>query len=425
MKTTARFEIHENRVDWFKTKMDRLVRRAAKLGVTAPSYTFTGRILKETHKNEVDGAETAVSYHEVLISGEAPKYAGWTFAATIQVLEGSAVLVRSIINTSALPQRFRDPATASDCDHCRIRRFRRDTYVVVSESGEYKQVGRQCIADFLGHESPEDLARAASWFAEAMELGEAGGIGSSDEEALTVDYFMGYVAAAMNAFGWLSRSKAREMEGANPTANTALKHARPSKEDLRNPQFERLVVTEDDRTRAAAALEWVEALSEEEVLKSDYLNNIQTIARTGKVVFSTAGYAASIIIAYEKAMDKVRQARTRPESNYVGEINKRQVFTALKIERVLEINSHYGVTYLHMMVDASGNDIKWFGGRRLGEEGMVLDVKATVKAHEEYKGRKQTLINRAEAYVETPKNTKKNQKIAQGLVDAFTALQEA
>lgn len=424
------FNIRSERLEWFKDKMAKLGRRASKMGLVAPSFTL-GEMFSVLKIDETSGARTYLRYFPATITGSAPKYAGWTIVATIATLEGGEVLLRSI-SDKPLPLRFRDAGSAKSCDHCKTSRKRLETFVVLSDAGEYKQVGRQCIADFLGHKSPETLAAMAGYVAEAFAFGEGGG--SSDAAgSLAIDYYLGYVASAMNAYGWLSRTKAKDV-GGNPTANLAHDHAEFSPEfqrSLKRLGEKRLEVTEVDTKRATTAIDWATELTDAEVEANDYLYNVRTIVRAGQVEHKTAGYAASVIIACEKAMDRVRQAAEKPVSNYVGTVKERQLFT-VKVERILETQSDFGVSYLHMMTDEVGNDIKWFGSSRLyhpgGEyrmvnEGETLVIKATVKAHQEYKGRKQTLVTRAEAFVDYPKNTKKNQRVAQALVDAFTVFQ--
>ncbi len=424
------FNIRSERLSWFTDKMAKLGRRALKMGLVAPSFS-RGEEFSVEKMDVLTGAKHWLRYIPVTITGSAPKFAGWTIVATIATLEGGEVLLRSI-SEKPLPLRFRDAASAKDCDHCKASRKRSETFVVASEAGEYRQVGRQCIADFLGHKSPETLAAMAGFVSEAFALGEGGGSSDADG-ALSLDYYLGYVAAAMNAFGWLSRTKAREQADGRPTANIAYEHAAPTKEflaRLRRNGEKRLEVTETDITRAATAIEWASELTDAEVEANDYLYNVRTIVRAGQVEYKTAGYAASVIIACEKAQDRVRQAAEKPVSNYVGTVGERQLFT-VKVGRIREISSDFGVSYLHMMTDEAGNDIKWFGSHRLyhpGDDYKMVDdgdtivIKATVKAHQEYQGRKQTLVNRAEVFVDRPKNTKKNQKIAQALVDAFSAL---
>ena len=97
------------------------------------------------------------------------------------------------------------------------------------------------------------------------------------------------------------------------------------------------------------------------------------------------------------ARDVERLEKTEAgDSNHIGELTVRAEYE-LKVTGIREINSDFGVTILHMMEDRSGNRVKWFSsGARLDpqETGEFIRVKATVKTHGEYRGIKETLMNR-------------------------------
>lgn len=454
--TTLTFRIRNDRKGWFEHEMGKLARRAAKIGVTAPTYAFgPHEDVTETHREEVGEGEdgraiyTAVTevvrYWPTTITGEAPKFAGWTLAATIQILDAGPgpdgkpsgerqVLVRSITEIPA-PLRFRQADTAGNCEHCKAARRRKDTFLVLHDSGEWKQVGRQCIRDFLGHKSPENIARMAEFLLAAHDLGEGGefGGGGTVEKKLPLDYFMAFVAAVVGKWGWRSKKRAEE-EGKAATASTAMDHAAPSKELLKlqaQGKWERLVPSDADKSRAAEAIDWARALTDAEVEASDYLYNLRTIANVGVIEHRTAGYAASIIIAHDKALDRVKARQALPESNYVGTVGERVVLT-LTLKKVIVVENDFGVTHIHLFNDEAGNDFKWFGSKHLRlewntpeiAEGETVAVKATIKNHEEYKGRKQTSLSRCAVHVEKPKKNKANNAIAAGVVAFFEGLME-
>ena len=80
-------------------------------------------------------------------------------------------------------------------------------------------------------------------------------------------------------------------------------------------------------------------------------------------------------------------------SEYVGKIKERRDFT-LKIRKVLQFEGRWGFTFLHIMNDADENVFIYKGTKRLGEDGDEVTFKATIKAHEEREGVKQTIVTR-------------------------------
>jgi hypothetical protein len=107
-------------------------------------------------------------------------------------------------------------------------------------------------------------------------------------------------------------------------------------------------------------------------------------------------------------------------------VGEREVFT-LTVRYVQAIESEqWGTSYLYKLTDAAGNGFKWFASREQwndaeGREWQVGDtytVKASVKAHDEYKGRKETSLSRVALHVEKPKPERKSRaKKAKGGAD--------
>lgn len=104
------------------------------------------------------------------------------------------------------------------------------------------------------------------------------------------------------------------------------------------------------------------------------------------------------LAALVRVKDKIAQREAERDqliasSAPVGEVGERRDFN-LKLTTVRSIETQYGYSYLHVMEDIAGNAIKYFGSARLGDEGETLTVKATVKAHEAYRGLMQTVVSR-------------------------------
>lgn len=91
--------------------------------------------------------------------------------------------------------------------------------------------------------------------------------------------------------------------------------------------------------------------------------------------------------------------------NYVGQPKKRMDFT-LTVTNIRQFEGYYGMTNLYEMADEDGNCIVWFTGSIIecydeesdewlvAEVGDKVSMRATVKEHKEYRGIKQTVVNR-------------------------------
>lgn len=85
-----------------------------------------------------------------------------------------------------------------------------------------------------------------------------------------------------------------------------------------------------------------------------------------------------------------------PVSEHIGTVGARVAIEGV-IKSVSEFarrTFHYydsGVGYV-TRIDVAGSDVVYFG--HLGDKGETVSIKATIKEHGEYKGRKQTVISR-------------------------------
>ena len=74
-------------------------------------------------------------------------------------------------------------------------------------------------------------------------------------------------------------------------------------------------------------------------------------------------------------------------------MGKREKF-ALSIDWVKGYDSTFGTMYINGLRDLAGNIVIYSGSKALGEKGQQIIVLATVKAHGEREGVKQTVISR-------------------------------
>jgi hypothetical protein len=117
---------------------------------------------------------------------------------------------------------------AAICEHCRLRRRRTRTYVVVhAESGEVRQVGSGCLRDFLGGHDPERACRQAEHLALAraeLERAAAPAI-AQDRAEPSVEEFAAHAARIVRAHGFTSREQATRAS-TPATADLALRSLR-------------------------------------------------------------------------------------------------------------------------------------------------------------------------------------------------------
>jgi hypothetical protein len=351
---------------------------------------------------------------DVEIIGNAPQLAGWHLVATLEPADGvdNTNIVKTVPGEEASP-RFR--SMVGHCEHCNKIRRRKDTFVVQREDGLQKCVGRDCSADFLGH---KDINATLNYAASLAEFGSSlDDLRLTNEEIMDEDRFWGtgpgwrptwaleeFLVATLKtirAFGWVPKSAVADFSEGRATASIVQDYLQPPNRGTEDYEsWQKLEAELEKHTvrikDAKLVMEWCLSLDP----TNDYLHNLQTIARAGFVTGKTAGLAASMVAGWKRATDQeIERAAKKTCDEWFGEVGKRYELT-LSVDRIFELEGHYGVTGLHVMHDEDGRQFKWFASGNtewLEDEDELLQdvkVKATVKAHDEYKGTKQTVVSR-------------------------------
>lgn len=81
------------------------------------------------------------------------------------------------------------------------------------------------------------------------------------------------------------------------------------------------------------------------------------------------------------------------DSQHVGETKERLEFN-VKVTRIFLHENEFGQKRIHHMVTDDGNYLVWFCSSTGLEQDYEGRIKATIKDHVEYKGVKQTIVNR-------------------------------
>ena len=399
-ETKRLFKIPAGNLSMLQARIADLAKRADKVAKKGALTDYTGISLIVGEKVVVPQKDPITDlplparvYFMCEVTGMAPKLAGWTFVATLQHEDGGTIL--RTVPTVELAEGALKKYRAADpwCDHCATKRRRNDTFVVRHDDGTIKQVGRNCLADFTGCKSPQTIAAMAQFLAVASGLAEefeGWSEGKGEMVENIVDY-LAYVATAIRLNGWVSRTKARENEfGPQATANIAWGMMHPT------PTQKRIYPTEADTALAVKALAWTdEKLTEGANADSlsDYEHNLHVSVAGGVVTFRLAGIVASLVTYYEREIGKMLSFEKALTAGHIGTVGKRETFK-LTLVQVFSRESDYGVQHIHKFLSAEGAVVIWKTTSDKFEPGEY-EVKATVKAHDEFRGAPQTIVTRA------------------------------
>lgn len=378
--------------------IEKLNKRANKLG-TEPVVLEILETITEKKRNEIIGFDYQETYHLCVVTGDAPKLSGWTLVAAIEPVPNGENLLREVPG-HVCPPSFRK--TDMHCDHCGSIRKRNAIFVLRHEDGTHKQVGRNCIADFLGHEHPESLLSRAEYIftfdkliRDAQE--EGWGLAGSGVPVVPLEEFVITTSVVVRKLGWLPRSKASDFEQATSDIVWDIctrPHDRNIRELVRKKD---LHAEESDIAAAKAAIEWASSLSEDS--PSTYLYDLGVCCRQQSVNLKMRGYVASVLQAHKKMLSELQEAKSQNLcSKHIGEIKKRALFADLVVVMVKDYMSGIYNKTLVKFSDPEGNILIWraSGCPEWVEVGKKFTVKATVKEHSEFNGTLQTEVNRVD-----------------------------
>ena len=128
----------------------------------------------------------------------------------------------------------------------------------------------------------------------------------------------------------------------------------------------------------------------------DYADRVVEINVDEVVEFSAWGEGHFRTGALDFVANKIAPpAEDEVPSEWIGTIGDKIAATVTLVRKGW-CNNRFGGSNIYTFRDANGNEIVWFTSVLMDKEvGDTFNIKATVKAHNEYKGKKNTVISRA------------------------------
>lgn len=419
MKTENRkheTEIRLARLSKLSHEIEKLNRRAIRLGLPELTIEETAREEHEIYREMYDGGPSVATgvyetWVKVIITGESPKLAGWEFLGTLDHSAGDTI-VRNVPSCE-IPETYWADDRVGICDHCGTKRRRKETFVVKQiETGETKQVGRQCVADFLGGKSVEAVIALASW---VRRLGEI----LDDEELRDCEYgdnvwrepilidsdrALAISVRVVSEHGYISRTDA-DVQGIMSTADRVKDVLWPPPMRALSEQVRKEIIAEISRCTpkngdAEKAVEMKKWMVELDASGYSYTFNLQAIVKREVVQPKEIGFLASLVPYYYREIENPDyEKKEHVPSEHIGE-EKQRIDIEIECVGIGSTMGQYGEITIYRM-KSGHNKITWFASSDSDIEiGGKYLVKATIKKHDEYRGEKVTLVNRVKVLEE-------------------------
>jgi len=401
---TETYTIPASQLETFEKAIATMNRKAKRLGLAPLTYELTEEYVADQSVTWISEytektKDFKIGVIDVTVTGEVPALQGWQLAATLDFSRGKNAetgetktdcIVYSFPGCPEMPDRFHGEYTTA-CDHCNTTRFRRKVYVVWNvERNEWLQVGSTCVVDFLGG---KNYAKQLEFMADLF-------IHLSDEEKdrweggrnsydlyMETNHVLATCIAVIRQHGYISGAKA-EQTWTSSTANELKAYFYSNGKDY--CWKTKPTVTEEDRNLAIKTLDWVRSLEG----ANDFEKNLKTILSKTEVALRFTGFITAAYPCYSRAVEREMVKKAEANSNHLGAIKDR-VTCNVKVTGLRFIEGYRFSSTLISMIDDQGNVLKWFASNPPELEiGRHYTLTGTVKAHDEWRGTKNTVLTR-------------------------------
>lgn len=336
----------------------------------------------------------------------------WAFGGSV---EPSGVEGKNFVNVNlsgkdlgfVVPSKYftTNPCT---CDYCNTNRKRNKTYLVVNrETGEWKQLGKECLKLFVTGIDVDAIATFESFIKEAEFAANP-----SDEffynrrpRFVKVTDALALACAVYRERGYLATRDA--VGNPNDFCNKNIVQRKLAQQYGYDSDFLNVFNSVRDKideitvkTDTAIAKEDTEAAVEmvKRFPDEPYYNNLKVIVENEYIPLNKLG----LLVSIPKAIDRYEEEKRRreekeklaAESDYLGSVGEKISVNFVSGREVACCETQFGLLHIYEFKDANGNTVVWksSSSKDIPEIGVVA---GTVKSHEEYNGIKQTVILRA------------------------------
>ena len=336
----------------------------------------------------------------------------WAFGGSV---EPSGVEGKNFVNVNLsgkdlgfiVPSKY-FTANSCTCDYCKTNRKRNKTYLVVNrETGEWKQLGKECLKLFVTGIDVDAIATFESFIKEAEDAANPGNefFYNRRFKFVKVADALALACAVYRERGYLatrdSVGNPNDFSNKNIVQRKLAQKYGFDNDFLNITNSVRSEIDEIDlKIDSAIARENVEVAVEMVSRFPDdaYYNNLKVIVANEYIPLNKLG----LLVSIPKAIDRYEEEKKRQEekerlateSNYIGSVGDKIEIEFVSGREVACCETQFGLLHIYEFKDASGNVIVWksSSGKEIPESGKIS---GTVKAHEEYNGVKQTVILRA------------------------------
>lgn len=268
------------------------------------------------------------------------------------------------------------------CEHCNTNHKRVKTIVLKDTEGNYKQVGRACLKEYTG---VDDIDLVSAY--EAL-------------NAITID------ADADN--GWYGIAPKNDYTETNVYLAKCIHLIKKegyvkdvTKYDACKIKAEE--ITKEDYNDADTVINYFKDIETTDT----FINNIK-VAVNNEYIDKVNGFIAYAYVAYTKAIEKEAKYKADEVIEYYGNVGDKFKNIKVTAKVLTHYETIYGTTNIIEFRDNNNHIYIWKTSNNItcnNDGTWTGTITGTVKAHNEYKGIKQTVVTRVKAIKDEPEVT--------------------
>ena len=405
-----RYAIYEGFMGDLEKKVASIQKKCNKFGCDF-HFAEVGEEIREVedtlHIDPETGKNRKVNLRFVICEAEGTaRVNGWEFVASVEHTEKGNIFSKALTDVE-IPERYRN--SLPYCEHCNSDRARKGTFIVRNaETGEFKQVGHNCLNDFTHGMSASFAAYMASLkeiFKEAEEKPAGLGIGIGSRYYKTEE-ILRYTAETIRHFGY-SKTDDSTSTRSRMSEFYAYDHGETffwdRKDLLRVFNLVERVGFNPDSVEAkkmvADAMTWLNGRE----AKNDYMHNLKTAVSLQYAKHHHFGLLVSLFPTYNRELEleakRKAEAAAGASSEFVGNVGDKLTVDVESIKCVTSWEScydgyHETTTYIWKIVGKDGNIYTWKTSKWMDEDTPPTTIKGTVKEHKVFRDVKQTELTR-------------------------------
>lgn len=401
------FYIFEGHMDALRKKVTRIQNKCKKFGCDF-HFEEIGSEIKPVATNELneDGTPKFENCNFIIVKAHGTAIVnGWEFVASVEHTEAGNIFSKALSDVQ-IPKKYY--ASKCYCEHCNTNRTRKDTFIIRNaETGEFKQIGRNCLNDYTHGLS----VQTASFFASIKDIFDEeeqrpiGGLAWYERHYETREILQ-YAAETIRCFGY-TKGDADTQSTKGLMGNIIdFEHGNLrywERKDVEALSFKLKRAGFDHNSSESnkavdTVLEWIGNQPDE----GDYMHNLKVVTSLHYCKAHNFGLLVSVFPAYNRDLEEQDRRRREAEvgklSQHVGEVGKHIEVEIEKVKCLTSWESCYNgystqTTFIWGMTDKNGNVFTWKTSNWLDTDSKYT-IKGTVKEHKEYRGVKQTELTR-------------------------------